>query len=428
MAAQRDAAPLMTIVGIVETQQQPHDRRLAAARGSDQPQTLAGLGAEGEAVVHGAAKLVRGAGVGEAHILEGDGRRQRLVERGGARIGHARLVVEDAVDALCGGEADHALVQHGAQLAHRPEDFDAQHQDDEQCLQRHAARFNTRGAVDERGGGAAGDGGVGDAARCCVGAEHPHGAAEEIVRLDLELVGARLALAESLEGGEALDRIEEFRGEGSVGLLPALRILDVELVPQRRCKQGDQREGQHYRGDRQVNEGHDREDQQRREQRDQELRQELAEVCFELFDAVDHRERERTGTLAADGAGAEGGDAVVERAAEHLLHARGGLVRHHGAPVFGPAAQHHDGSDRQHRPFQAPDVAAGEDLADQPAQQAEPGNAEAGGQQADGNSAGDPEAHALCEDEEARFDMHGRMLGRTPIFVSPQFGKRLVHF
>ena len=40
---------------------------------------------------------------------------------------------------------------------------------------------------------------------------------------------------------------------------------------------------------------------------------------------------------------------------------------------------------------------------------------------------GDAQAHTFCEDEEARFDMHERMVGRTPTFVSPQIGKTPVH-
>ena len=157
--------------------------------------------------------------------------------------------------------------------------------------ERHGAGLDPRGAIDQRGRRTAGDRDVGDAARHRIGGEHPHGAAEQVARLDLELVGARLALAERLQRGQPLDRIEELGGEGGIGLLPARRILDVELVPQAGREQGDQREAQHHQRHRQVDEGHHGEDQQGREQRDQELRQELAEVGFELLDAVDQGER-----------------------------------------------------------------------------------------------------------------------------------------
>ena len=93
-----------------------------------------------------------------------------------------------------------------------------------------APDFDPRRAIDERGGRAAGDRAVGDAAGQRVGAQHPHGAAEEIARLDLEPVGARLALAEGLERGQALDRIEELGGKARIGALAELRVADVELI------------------------------------------------------------------------------------------------------------------------------------------------------------------------------------------------------
>ncbi len=173
--------------------------------------------------------------------------------------------------------------------------------------------------------------------------------------------------------------IEELGGEGGVGSLPVLRVPDVELVPQAGGEQRHQRKAQHDQRDRQVDEGHDSEDQHGREQGDQELRQELAEVGFELLDAVDHGKRERARALAADRARPQRGDAVVERAPERLLHPRRRLVRHHGAPMLGDAAQHHDQGDQQHGGHELDQRAAGEDLADQPAQQAEAGDAQPDG-------------------------------------------------
>ena len=152
-------------------------------------------------------------------------------------------------------------------------------------------------------------------------------------------------------------------------------------------EQRHQREAQHHQRDRQVDEGDEGEDQQRREQGDQELRQELAEIGLELLDAVDHRQRQRARALAADRAGSERCDLVVERAPQRLLHPRGVLVRHHRAPVLGGAAQHHDRGNRQDRRLEAPDVAAGEDLADQPAQQAEAGDAQPDRQEAERDGA-----------------------------------------
>ena len=420
VAAQQDAA----LIGIVEAQQQAHDRRLAAARGADEAQPLASGRREVQPLVHGAAR----AGIGEAHVLEGNGGRQQPIETGRRRVDHRRRVVEDAVDALRGGEADHALVQHRAQLAHRPEDLDAQHQDDQQRGERHGTGLDPRGAVDQRRRRAARDRRVGDAARQRVGAQHPHGAAEQIAGFPLELVGAGLALAERLQRRQPLDRIEELGGERFVGRHARDRGAHVPFVPEGRGEQRDQREAQHDQCHRQVDEGDHGEDQKRRQQRDQELRQELPEIGFELLDAVDHGEGEAAGALPADRCRAERGDLVVERAAQHLLDPRGRLVRQHGAPVFGHAAQHHhpgDQQDRQHEVLQRP---FDENLADQPAEKAEPGDAAAHAQKADGDGGGDAGTHALGEDEEAGFDVHDAMLGRTPVFVSPHFGKPAVHF
>ena len=104
---------------------------------------------------------------------------------------------------------------------------------------RHAPERQCRGRT-------AGNRAVGDAARQHVGAQHPHGALEQIARLDFQLVGARLALPERLERGQTLDRIQELGRERGIGLLAAERVGDVELVPQRRREQRQQREDHHH--------------------------------------------------------------------------------------------------------------------------------------------------------------------------------------
>ncbi|MFO1080005.1 MAG: hypothetical protein U1E23_05175 [Reyranellaceae bacterium] len=396
------AQPHAALVGIVEAQQQAHDRRLAAARRPDQAQPLAGGGAEGEAVVHRAAR----AGIGEADRLELDGRGQWRGERLRCGIGDQRPVVEDAVQALRRRQADHALVQHRPQLAHRPEDLDAEHQDDQQRRQRQGALLDAQRAVDQRRRGAERDRGVGDAAGQRVGRQHPHGALEQVARLDRQLVGARLALAERLEGGEALDRIEELGGERGIGLLAPKRVLDVPLVPQRWREQRHHGEAQHDQRDRQVDRRHHREDQQGRQQRDHELRQELAKIGLELLDPVDQRQGQAARALAADRARPERGDAIVDRAAQALLDPRRRLVRHHRPPVLGGAAQPHDDGDRRRPARHLGERRAGEDAADQPAEQREAGDAEPDREQADGDGGGDAPPHAAGEDEQARFDVH----------------------
>ena len=173
-------------VGIVEAQQQAHDRRLAAARRTDQAEALAGRDAEGQPVMHGAAR----AGIGEAHILEGDGRRQRLVERRRRRVGHDRAGRRGCgrcpgrpTGRPCPGAARVRSSRIGRKISTPSIRMTSSADSD-------IAPASTRaGAERQRRRGAAGDRAVGDAARQRVGAEHPHGAAEEVACLDLELVG-----------------------------------------------------------------------------------------------------------------------------------------------------------------------------------------------------------------------------------------------
>ena len=125
-------------------------------------------------------------------------------------------------------------MEYSAQLAHRAEDLGPEHEDDEERREAHGSGRDAPGSERQRRGGAAGNRAVGDAAREDVGREHPHGALEEISRLVLELVGACLALAERLQGREALDRIQELGREGGIGLLPAERIGNIAAMPDSR--------------------------------------------------------------------------------------------------------------------------------------------------------------------------------------------------
>ncbi len=281
------------MVGVVEAQQKPHDRRLAAARRTDQPQPLAGLGAEGKGFVapcaacrdrRTARSRTRLVGARPCRACGAWRRRRPAGHRGCDRC------PAPPTGRPCPGAAPTAARASA-------EDLDAQHQDDQQADSVMAPASTRAAPVDQRGRRAAGDRGIGDAARQRVAAQHPHGAAEKVARFDLELVGARLALAERLQRRQALDGIEELGGERGIGLLPPHRAPDVPLVPQRRRQQRHQGEGQHDQRHRQVDEGDDGEDQDRREERDQELRQELAEIGLELLDAVDHGERERARAL-----------------------------------------------------------------------------------------------------------------------------------
>ena len=183
-------------------------------------------------------------------------------------------------------------------------------------------------------------------------------------------------MPESLERREPLDRVQELRGKAGIGFLAAERVRGLAPVPKRGREERHQREAHHDRGYGQIDERHSREDQQRRQQRDQELRQELAEIGLELLHAIDQRECDRARALRADGRRTQRRDLVIDPAAEPLLHARGGLVRDHGAPMLEDRAERDHHGDTRDGQRQRAEIASLEDLADQPAKQTQPRHAE----------------------------------------------------
>jgi hypothetical protein len=112
--------------------------------------------------------------IGEGHAVEGDGGLEIRAVAGGG-VGDGRLEREEAQDGLRGREAQHALVQHGSQLAQRAEDLDAQHEDHHQRGELHLAALHAEDADRQRDRRAQRDAHVADAARQRVGAEQPHG-------------------------------------------------------------------------------------------------------------------------------------------------------------------------------------------------------------------------------------------------------------
>ena len=119
-----------------------------------------------------------------------------------------------------------------SQLTERAEHLDAQHEDDEERAQRHLPFAHAPGSEAQRGHRAHRHAGVGDAARERVRPEHAHGAVEEIAALLSEHAGPRPALAESLEGGQALDRVEKLRAEGGIGLLAGQALAAILAMPE----------------------------------------------------------------------------------------------------------------------------------------------------------------------------------------------------
>ena len=75
-----------------------------------------------------------------------------------------RLRIQNSIDPLCGRQADHALVEHRAQIAHRPKDFNAHHQNNQQCSKFHLFRRYPVGPQTQRERGTHGDRRISDAA------------------------------------------------------------------------------------------------------------------------------------------------------------------------------------------------------------------------------------------------------------------------
>ena len=338
---------------IVQTEQQADDGRFAGTAGADNADTLAGGDAERQALMRGAPA----AGVGEAHGVERDVRRQPVIViraqagRGrdmgwGCRRGDR--LIEQRVDAGRCRLAGQALVQHRAQLAQRAEDLRAGHQHDQQRLEAHLAVADPIRAERQRRGGTEGAAEVGNAARQDAGAEYQERAVGQRAGLVGQHPSVGAALAERLQGRQALHRVEELLAECLEGALTLARRRAGALVHNPGCHQGEQCGAQHHRGDGDIPERHEGEDREWRKGGDRHLRDVLAEEGLQLLDAVDDRQHHTAGTLRAEPSGTERDDLVVEAPAQRFLHARRGAVRDHGAHVVEPGPQQ-DRGERAHQ-------------------------------------------------------------------------------
>ena len=108
-------------------------------------------------------------------------------------------------------------MKHGAHIAKRAIGFGSHHQDHQQRGQRHLPIHQTIGAQRQRRRDADGDARIGYAARDLVGRQHPHGATQQLTRLDRKKGGPRLGLPERLERAQSLHRIEKLGREALEG-------------------------------------------------------------------------------------------------------------------------------------------------------------------------------------------------------------------
>ena len=298
-------------------------------------------------------------------------------------------------------------MQEDAQLAQGAEDLDAQHQDDQERGQLHLPRPHAIRAQPERHRRADGDAGVGDAAGEGVRPEHAHGAVEEGVALVLEQLRPRPALAEGLEGRQALDRIEELGAEGGVRLLAPPAVPAVEPMPGGGGDERDQRGEEERQRDGQIDDGDAGEDQDRREGGHDELGQVLAEVHLELLDPLDHRQDHVPGPGCREVGRAELGHVRMDRLAQARLDARGGLVRHQGPRVVERTPETDQEGHRGRHHHHSRKGRARQDATEEPAQEREPRNPGRHGQHPQQHRPGNPDAHPRGEGPEPAIDVHG---------------------
>ncbi len=403
------ADPHVAALRIVEAQEELQHRRLPRSARPHDRDALPGADREAQPLVG----RPPAPGIGERDVLERDRGRQRGGIHGRADgIADQRLRRQHLGDALRRRQAEHALVEQDAQLAEWAEDLDPEHEDDQQRRERHVAGADPVGAEGEGRGRPHGHPGVGEAAGEGVGAEDAHGPAKQLPALALEPRRPGAALAEGLERGQALERVEQLRRVGAVGPLPLPAPPAVEPVPGGgRDERDDGREQEDDR-DGPVDHRHQAEDEEGRGGRHQELRQILAEVDLELLHALDQRHHDVPGPLPDEVGGPEAGDVIVEGLAEARLDAGRRVVGEHGPRVLeaGP-----DGDEARHqrdRENEGAERGADQDPGQQPAEERQPGGAGGDGQDPEDGGSDDAEPQPLGEAPEPSVEIHPVSRGR----------------
>ena len=311
-------------------------------------------------------------------------------------------------------------MEEGAQVALRTKHLDAHHEDDEQLGDRHHPRVHPVGAVAEDHGRADREPHVGDPAAEGVDHEHPHRGAEDLFRPRGEASAARPALPERLERGEALEGVQELRGERPVGAPPPLAALPVPAREDGRRDQGEEREPEQGERDRYVQECEKEEHDEGGEGGDAELGQELAEPRFELLDALDEGHQHLAGAFEAEPRGTQHRHLVVEARPQVHLHPRRGAVGDHVAPVLEPAPEHHDRADQGELPGERGERLPREDPGEEPPEGGEPADPDERSGEADGHREHDPAAHPGGERPEPRIGQQCALPAPCPATGRPE--------
>ena len=403
------ADPNHAFLRVVVAQQQSDDGGLAYATWADDANPLSGLDTKAQALMRGLAT----ARIGKRNRLERD-RCRRFIQsgRGGRGVANRGCRIEDREHALRGRLADHPLVEKCAKLPQGPKNLDPHHQDDQQGLDAHGTRRHPVGPYPECRRGADRDSGIRDAARQGVGRKHPHGALEQRLGLLRQQPGAGAALAERLQRGEPLNRIQELGAETAEGSFPRPAGAAVPALECHRQNQRNQGEPQQHRGDRQVEKGDEGKNSERHQERHHNLRQITPEVGFQLFHPVDDGEDHLAGTLPPEMGRSQFHHLVVKQFANVDLNQRRRAVGRHIARIFKIAARQHDGGDDGKRHDEGFQRLRPEHLGKQPAEQRQSGDAEDCRQQADRDGGGNAKTNAPGEFPQPRIEIH--FLSRSP--------------
>ena len=208
--------------------------------------------------------------------------------------------------------ADHALMQHRAQIAHRPEDLGAGHQHDQQRLEP-ISPCDTRHAPSASAAAAPIAMPIGDAAGQTLGRQHPHRRVGKGRAPARRAGGRKLCSARTPSGsaGPARHRGTRRQTPSSPSAAPCRCAVDLRATtagansvtsaaPSMTSATGTS----HHTIKAKIAIG--------RQRRDRGLRQELAEKALQLLDAVDHRQHHPAGALAGEPGRPQLGDLVVQ--------------------------------------------------------------------------------------------------------------------
>ena len=407
LAAQEDAA----LLGVAEAQHQRHQGGLARAARAHDAKLLARAQLQGNVPEGRAATLL----VCEAHLLEADGGLEGGPGRclGLRRLAHRHRGLQQLEDALGRGHGVDALVVQDRQLPHGAEDLGAHDQDHDQRAHLQVAGADLEGAPAQGAGGAPQNAEGGDADGDHVGRQDAHGGAVEMARPGREVLSLAAAPAEDLEGGDALDAVQEVGVEGAVGGAPAPAALFGEEHEQRRRHQRQQGEDHEDEPDDQVEGRHEKEDQHRRHPGHHHLRQELPVEDLEPLHPLAQRHQHVAGALLVEVSGTEVEGMPVELVVQPFLHPGGGLLAHHVPQVLEQRAQRDEAGDGRQVGDKRRESSAGEHPGDDQPGKRQPRDAGGHGAEAERGGRGDAPAHAASVGQQSSVQVHS-----SPIPVS----------